>query len=162
MSRVAGASSGAARDTAVGARAYLTAAAAADGSKRTVVDAPATPRARWTARSLGGVLRGRRVLESFIALDPGQERLETGRSARRPCRPAAGPGLRPDDEPYTVALVLSEEPPPSPRGIEARVVRTLEECAVASEVQWKAFGMPPDELAARRAGLRERWDRDWR
>lgn len=145
---------------------------------------------------------------SFIALDPGDERIETGRftlcmgsikSANTVQRQRFGSeqvdevleearsllrargrartqweigsraqpdglidlllarGLRRDDEPYAVALVLSEEPPPAPRGVQARPVRTFEEFAAASEVQWKAFGMNPDELAERRAELRERW-----
>jgi GNAT superfamily N-acetyltransferase len=66
-------------------------------------------------------------------------------------------GLRRDDEPYALALVLDDEPPPAPSGVEARLVRTFEEFSEASEVQWKAFGMPPDELAERRSALHDRW-----
>jgi GNAT superfamily N-acetyltransferase len=66
-------------------------------------------------------------------------------------------GLRRDDEPYAVGLVLDEEPPPAPSGVKARLVRTFAEFSEASELQWKAFGLPPDELAERRAALHERW-----
>ncbi len=67
-------------------------------------------------------------------------------------------GLRQDDEPYAVALVLDEEPPAAPSGVQARLVATFEEFSEASEVQWEAFGLPAHELAERRAALRERWD----
>jgi hypothetical protein len=66
-------------------------------------------------------------------------------------------GLRRDDEPYAVALVLTETPPEAPPGVEARLVRTFAEFSQASEIQWRAFGIPPGELAERRAALHERW-----
>ena len=66
-------------------------------------------------------------------------------------------GLVRDKEPYAVALVLDEEPPPGPPEIVARRVETFEEYAAAIAVQWEAFEMPEDEVAESRATLRERW-----
>jgi GNAT superfamily N-acetyltransferase len=67
-------------------------------------------------------------------------------------------GLVRDTEPFGVALVLDEEPPPAPPGAEARQVRTFEEFAAAAEVQWEAFGMPAAEISERRAELAEQWE----
>ena len=66
-------------------------------------------------------------------------------------------GLVRDEEPQAVALVLSDEPPPGPHEIEARRVRTFDEFSAATDVQWRAFGIPPEELPEHRADLRERW-----
>jgi GNAT superfamily N-acetyltransferase len=67
-------------------------------------------------------------------------------------------GLIRDEEPFAVALVLSEEPPPGPPGVEARRVRTFAEYVAATEVQWKAFGLPRDEIVETPVQLRERWN----
>jgi hypothetical protein len=65
--------------------------------------------------------------------------------------------LLPDKDPYVVALVLTQAPPPTAPGIVARRVKTFEEFAAANEVQWQAFEMPQDEVAEGRALLRQRW-----
>jgi GNAT superfamily N-acetyltransferase len=160
--------------------------------------------------SLAGVLReAAEYPNSFIPLEPGQERVETGRftlcmdtikgsntvqrqrfaadevdealaEARSVLRARGrtrtqweigskaqpdglvelllGRGLRRDDEPYAIALVLSEEPPPAPSGVQARLVRTFEEFVAANDVQWRAFGLSPEQMEERRAELRERWE----
>lgn len=66
-------------------------------------------------------------------------------------------GLVRDKDPYAVALVLTETPPPPAPGIVARRVETYEEYAAANEVQWQAFEMPEDEVAEGRALLPQRW-----
>ena len=66
-------------------------------------------------------------------------------------------GLARDKDPYTVALVLTERPPPAEPGIVARRVETFEEYVAANEVQWQAFEMPEDEVAEARALLPQRW-----
>jgi GNAT superfamily N-acetyltransferase len=65
-------------------------------------------------------------------------------------------GLKPDRDPYAVALVLTEPPAAAP-GIEARAVETFEEYVGANEVQWAAFAMPEDEIAEARALLPDLW-----
>jgi hypothetical protein len=66
-------------------------------------------------------------------------------------------GLRRDKEPYVVALVLRQEPPPIPEGLVARRVETFEEYAAANAVQWEAFGTAGTELAESRALLPQRF-----
>ncbi len=61
-----------------------------------------------------------------------------------------GRGLRRDKDPYAVALVLTNEPPPLREGLTARRVETLEELESACEVQWEAFGSTPGEIAEAR------------
>jgi hypothetical protein len=65
-------------------------------------------------------------------------------------------GLVPDRDPYAVALVLTEPPPPIP-GFAARAVETFEEYEAANAVQWEAFGTPDDEIAEARALLPGLW-----
>ena len=62
-------------------------------------------------------------------------------------------GLRPDKDPYAVALVLTHKPPAMRPGLAARRVKTLEELEAACEVQWEAFGASPDEIAEARTLL---------
>ena len=62
-------------------------------------------------------------------------------------------GVRPDKDPYAVALVLTREPPPMRPGFTARRVETLEELEAACEVQWEAFGASPEEIAEARSLL---------
>ena len=62
-------------------------------------------------------------------------------------------GVRPDKDPYAVALVLTREPPPTRAGFVARRVKTLDELEAACEVQWEAFGASPDEIAEARSLL---------
>ncbi len=66
-------------------------------------------------------------------------------------------GLVRDKDPYAVALVLTETPPPPAPGIVARRVETYEEYAAANDVQWQAFETPEDEVAEARALLPQRW-----
>ena len=56
-------------------------------------------------------------------------------------------GIRPDKDPYAVALVLTNEPPPPREGLVARQIETYEEYVAANEVQWEAFGSTPAEIA---------------
>ncbi len=66
-------------------------------------------------------------------------------------------GLVRDKDPYAVALVLTETPPPPAPGIVARRVESYEEYTAANEVQWQAFETPADEIAEGRALLPQRW-----
>jgi hypothetical protein len=66
-------------------------------------------------------------------------------------------GLVRDRDPYAVALVLTEAPPPVAPGLVARRVETFEEFVGANEVQWEAFGTPTDEIDEARALLAQRW-----
>jgi len=59
-------------------------------------------------------------------------------------------GVIRDKEPYAVALVLAREPPPVPDGLTARAVETFEEYEAASAVQWEAFEMSGEDIAASR------------
>jgi hypothetical protein len=59
-------------------------------------------------------------------------------------------GIPHDKEPYAVALVLTNEPPPIEDELTARRVETFEEYAAASAVQWEAFEMPEEDIAASR------------
>lgn len=56
-------------------------------------------------------------------------------------------GLRPDKDPYAVALVLTSEPPPLREGLVARQIESYDEYLAANEVQWEAFGATPTEIA---------------
>ncbi|HEX8741840.1 MAG TPA: hypothetical protein VF712_01785 [Thermoleophilaceae bacterium] len=67
-------------------------------------------------------------------------------------------GIVHDRDPYAVALVSEQAPPPSRPGITARRVKNFEEYAEASEVQWRAFEMPTDEIEEARALLPQRWE----
>jgi hypothetical protein len=66
-------------------------------------------------------------------------------------------GVVPDKDPYGVALVLTEEPPPIAPEFSARRTETLEELEAACEVQWEAFGATPAEIEEGRALLPERF-----
>jgi GNAT superfamily N-acetyltransferase len=67
-------------------------------------------------------------------------------------------GLVPDEDPYTVALVLTAPPPDPVAGLTARRVETLEEYAAATAVQDEAFETPPAEVAENRKHLAARWE----
>ncbi len=67
-------------------------------------------------------------------------------------------GLILDDDPVAIALALQREPPAPGPGLVARRVRTYEEYAAAKEVQWIAFGAPPERIAEEQAGLRDEYD----
>jgi hypothetical protein len=62
-------------------------------------------------------------------------------------------GVRPDKEPYAVALVLTSEPPAVRPGFTARRIETIEELEAACEVQWEAFESTPAEIAEARSLL---------
>lgn len=55
-------------------------------------------------------------------------------------------GLVHDKDPYAVALVLTQEPPPVGPELTARRIETLEELEAAAEVQWGAFDATPQEI----------------
>jgi hypothetical protein len=55
------------------------------------------------------------------------------------------------------AVVLSAAPPPPPAEIEARAVASVDEQLAAAEVQFAAFGTPPEEIAQRRAEIARDW-----
>jgi GNAT superfamily N-acetyltransferase len=67
-------------------------------------------------------------------------------------------GLVHDRDPYAVALVLTNAPPPPSAGLVAGPVETFGDFVAACEVQWQAFEAPEEEVAEARAVLRERWD----
>jgi hypothetical protein len=66
-------------------------------------------------------------------------------------------GVVRDKDPYAVALVLTEAPPPAAPELVARRVETLEEYAAANAVQWEAFELPADEVEEARGLLPQRW-----
>ena len=66
-------------------------------------------------------------------------------------------GLVHDKDPYAVALVLTQAPPPAAPGLVARRVETFEEYAEANAVQWEAFDMPAGEVEESRALLPKLW-----
>jgi hypothetical protein len=68
-------------------------------------------------------------------------------------------GLKPDRDPYAVALVLTNEPPPPRPGLTARQVETLEELEAAMAVQWEAFESTPEEVEEARKLLPERFEK---
>jgi len=88
----------------------------------------------------------------------GRTQWEVGSSAEPPdlVELLLARGLVPDKDPYAVALVLTQPPPPAP-GIVARRVETFEEYVAANEVGWQAFQTPEEEVAEGRALLPQRW-----
>jgi GNAT superfamily N-acetyltransferase len=58
------------------------------------------------------------------------------------------PDDRPGSEPHSTTLVLAEEPPAGPPGVETRRVESLEEFRVAGAIGREAFGSSPDEEEA--------------
>ena len=60
-------------------------------------------------------------------------------------------------DPYAVALILTDEPPPGPPNAVARRVETFEDFVAACEVQWEAFESSPEEIEEARALLESRW-----
>jgi hypothetical protein len=70
-----------------------------------------------------------------------------------------GLGLVPDDEPFAVGMVLSEQPPEPPPGVSARAVETFEEYRVACDIQRRSFGTSEEQLELERARDAERWSR---
>jgi hypothetical protein len=67
-------------------------------------------------------------------------------------------GLVHDRDPYAVALVLTNAPPPPSAELVAGPVETFDDFVAACEVQWQAFEASDEEIAEARAVLRERWD----
>ena len=66
-------------------------------------------------------------------------------------------GVKPDKDPYVVALVLNHEPPAIAPGLKARQVETLEELEGAMAVQWEAFESTPEEIEEARGLLPDRF-----
>ena len=66
-------------------------------------------------------------------------------------------GLTYDRDPYAVALILTDEPPPGPPNAVARRIETFEDFVAACEVQWEAFESSPEEIEEARALLESRW-----
>jgi hypothetical protein len=66
-------------------------------------------------------------------------------------------GIARDKEPYAVALVLTNEPPPAAEGLIARRVETFEEYEAANAVQWEAFEATEEDIAEAREFLSERY-----
>ena len=62
-------------------------------------------------------------------------------------------GIAQDKEPYAVALVLTEEPPPAAKGLTARRVESFEEYLAANAVQWEAFEASEEDIAEAREML---------
>jgi hypothetical protein len=114
-------------------------------------------RQRFAAEEVDDVLEEARSL--LRARGRGRTQWEVGSSAEPPdlVDLLLERGLVPDKDPYAVALVLAQAPPPPTAGIIARRVETFEEFAAANEVQWQAFEMPADEVTEGRALLRQRW-----
>ncbi|HEX6700269.1 MAG TPA: GNAT family N-acetyltransferase [Gaiellaceae bacterium] len=52
------------------------------------------------------------------------------------------------EEPVAVGMVLTEEPPAAPPGVEARRVEGFEEYVLAHEIAFDVFGMPKDRREA--------------
>jgi hypothetical protein len=85
-----------------------------------------------------------------------------------------GPSVRPADladrllehgfeipkVPLVKALVLVDEPPPIPDGIEVRQITTFEDFVTAREIQWDAFDTPADRRAQQQEYLRADFDED--
>jgi GNAT superfamily N-acetyltransferase len=67
------------------------------------------------------------------------------------------PDERPGGERHATALLLVEEPPAPPAGVEARRVASFEEFALATRIGQEAFSTPPEEAAEWEAVAEERW-----
>jgi GNAT superfamily N-acetyltransferase len=67
------------------------------------------------------------------------------------------PDRRAGAEPHATALVLADEPPAGPEGIEVRRVATLEEFRTANRITAEAFGETAAEAAAYDAIAEERF-----
>ncbi|HSC90379.1 MAG TPA: hypothetical protein VLB86_01845 [Gaiellaceae bacterium] len=59
-------------------------------------------------------------------------------------------GFEDDPEPHVVGMVLTEEPPPVPDGVEVRPVTTLDDYVASQELAREAFGVPEQDRAAMR------------
>jgi Acetyltransferase (GNAT) family len=70
-------------------------------------------------------------------------------------------GLVPDERPgyeaHATTLVLAEEPPAAPTGVEARRVRDFDEFMLANRIGATAFGGTEEEAAQWEALAEERW-----
>jgi hypothetical protein len=67
-------------------------------------------------------------------------------------------GIARDNEPYAVALVLTQEPPPIAEGLTARRVENFGEYEAANAVQWEAFEVPEEDIAEAREMLPRRYE----
>lgn len=71
-------------------------------------------------------------------------------------------GLVRDDDPVAIAVALDVAPPPPPPGLEARRIETFDEFRAAKEVQWEAFGAPPERIAEDQRQLGAEWEQSSR
>ena len=67
-------------------------------------------------------------------------------------------GLTRDDDPVAIAVALDTAPPPAPPGLVARRIETFDEFLAAKEIQWEAFGAPPERIVEDRRQLPEEWE----
>jgi hypothetical protein len=67
-------------------------------------------------------------------------------------------GLVPDEEPFAVGMVLSEQPPEPPPGVTARAVETFEEYRTAAAIQRRAFAMSNEDMEREAERDAERWE----
>jgi hypothetical protein len=66
-------------------------------------------------------------------------------------------GMAMDREPFVLGMVLTDEPPPVPDGIEVRRVDRLEEYRAVKEIQFEAFEMPAEEVDDALAKVEQRF-----
>ena len=66
-------------------------------------------------------------------------------------------GMTPDREPYVLGMVLTDQPPPIPGGVEVRRVDTLSDYRAVKEIQFEAFEMPSDEVEAELGKVEQRF-----
>ncbi|MDX6513754.1 MAG: hypothetical protein QOE36_3258, partial [Gaiellaceae bacterium] len=66
-------------------------------------------------------------------------------------------GMKPDAEPYAVAMLLDTEPPPVPPGIEVRPIETFEDYVAAREIQARAFGSTEEHAEEERERYKQAW-----
>ncbi len=66
-------------------------------------------------------------------------------------------GVEREKDPYAVALVLRQEPPPIAPVFTAREIESLEEMEAAMAVQWEAFEATSEEIEEARGLLPERF-----
>jgi hypothetical protein len=64
----------------------------------------------------------------------------------------------PDEEPFAVGMVLTQEPPEPPPGVTARAVETFEEYRAAAVIQRRAFGMSEEDMEREAERDAERWE----
>lgn len=71
-------------------------------------------------------------------------------------------GMRPDDEPLAVGMVLDEPPPRPETDLHVRPVETVEDALAATEIQIECFGMDPAHADEARAHARRSFEEERR